>query len=1182
MNSHTRRRSFALFTCLSTTGLMSLLVLYSSAYGGTGGASEPYFGALEAAGGTPVVLNEVMAANGAAVRDPQGEYDDWVELHNASDAPVNVGALYLTDDAKAPTRWRIPTNNPNATTIPAHGFLVVWTDGETADAGLHANFRLDTDGDALYLFDTDGKTLLDSVEFGGQTTDVSYGRYPDATGDWQFLLSPTPGAANTPAYLGAVSELTFSPGRGFYKEPVTVTISCATPDVVIYYSTDGSEPFQMGDRGPVGTVYTQPLRIAKTTCLRAVALKQGWVPSRTQTQTYLFLAHVAQQPAYPAGFPTTWKGVTADYGMASYILSNPQYGGQLEAALLSLPTMSLVLATKDLFDAQTGIYANSGSTGVAWERPGSIELIYPDGTEGFQVNCGVRMQGGAFRSPSACTKHSFRLLFKGAYGLSKLRYPLFGPDAVAEFDTIILRGAANDGYAWGGNEQNATYLRDQFMRDLQLATGNACGHGSFVHLYVNGLYWGLYNPCERPDAAFSSSYYGGEKEDWDAFKHKGFFVSNGDRTALNLMLAQCQQAGQSYAELMKLQGKNVDGTVNPAYPCLLDLSDYVDYMIVNYWGGNWDWPWNNYWLGRDRTAASTGFKFYCWDAEDVMLTSRSPLTWNSLTDPKAGQEVGQPHAQLKNNPEYRLFFADHVHRFFFNGGILTPDPLIRRYTELAAAVEKAIIPEAARWGDQHGSSVTPQNWITMRDKTLKTYLPQRTAIVLDQFRTAGLYPTVDAPVFYINGTYQHGGHVATSDSFSVKGTNGTIYYTLDGTDPRVPGTIAGAGTSTVLVAENAAKRVLVPTAASSDAWRTDPAFNDAAWLSGSGGVGYERSSGYETLFSINVQGPMYQRNATCYIRIPFTLTANTLQGLTSLVLKVRYDDAFVAYLNGVEVQRANFTGTPAWNSTATTSCQDSDAVNLQAFDISSRIADLHTGTNLLAIQALNDSTTSSDFLNSVELSGARTATGGTTPTGISPSALPYTSALTLSQSALAKARVLNGTTWSALNEAVFAVGPVAQSLRVSELMYHPPDTGNPDDPNTEFIELTNIGSQSINLNLVQFTKGIHYTFPSFDLAAGSYCLLAKDLMAFQAQYGTTLPVVGQYAGSLDNGGEHIEMVDAVGQVIQSFDYRDDWFKTTDGLGYSLTVKNPQLTDANSLNDAGAWQAALPSPGRARP
>ena len=149
-------------------------------------------------------------------------------------------------------------------------------------------------------------------------------------------------------------------------------------------------------------------------------------------------------------------------------------------------------------------------------------------------------------------------------------------------------------------------------------------------------------------------------------------------------------------------------------------------------------------------------------------------------------------------------------------------------------------------------------------------------------------------------------------------------------------------------------------------------------------------------------------------------------------------------------------------------------------------------------------------------------------------------------------------------------------------MYHPPDTGNPNDPNTEFIELTNIANQSINLNLVRFTDGIDYTFPSFELPAGGYCLVVKDLVAFQAKYGTKLPVVGEYAGSLDNGGERLELVDAVGQVIESFTYDDSWFKNTDGSGYSLVVKDPKVSDLNRLDDEEAWRPSVTvggSPGR---
>ncbi len=145
-------------------------------------------------------------------------------------------------------------------------------------------------------------------------------------------------------------------------------------------------------------------------------------------------------------------------------------------------------------------------------------------------------------------------------------------------------------------------------------------------------------------------------------------------------------------------------------------------------------------------------------------------------------------------------------------------------------------------------------------------------------------------------------------------------------------------------------------------------------------------------------------------------------------------------------------------------------------------------------------------------------------------------------------------------------GPVAESLRISEIQYHPAG-----DPNAEFIELTNVGSETVNLNLVQFTKGIQYTFPSYELSPGGYCLLVRDQAAFEAVYGNTLAVVGQYTGSLDNAGEKIELLDAAGGIIESFEYQDDWYDPTDGLGYSLTRRDPH--SSADPGDEEAWRSS---------
>jgi len=174
--------------------------------------------------------------------------------------------------------------------------------------------------------------------------------------------------------------------------------------------------------------------------------------------------------------------------------------------------------------------------------------------------------------------------------------------------------------------------------------------------------------------------------------------------------------------------------------------------------------------------------------------------------------------------------------------------------------------------------------------------------------------------------------------------------------------------------------------------------------------------------------------------------------------------------------------------------------------------------------------------------------------------------VTLDASTAVKARVLSGTTWSALNETVFAVGPVAESLRITEIMYHPTA-----DPNAEYIELTNIGAETINLNLARFTSGVDFTFPSIELAPGSYLLVVRDVTAFEAEYGQGFDIAGEYAGNLNNAGERLVLQDAAGQIIHDFRFRDAWYGITGGLGFSLTVREPGVTGANAWGDKSVWR-----------
>lgn len=1022
----------------------------------------------------------------------------------------------------------------------------------------------------------------------------------DTTADTSFLILPeliagsldplqppayygggkaTPGWINgAPSSLGQVEDTQFSVNRGFFTAPFAVEITTATPGATIRYTTDGSTPSDSH-----GSVYTGPLAISATTTLRAIAVKPGWDSTNVDTHTYLFLDDVITQSADgspPPGWPaSSGTNQVLDYGMDPEIVNDPDpnIGGpaSVKAALAALPAVSINTDMSNLIGPQ-GIYSNPGNRGFGWERPASLEWINPpddanpNGTSEFQIDAGLRLRGGFSRSTDN-PKHSFRFFFRGDYGSPKLEYPLFGRRGAQVFDQIDFRTAQNYSWSFGGDDRN-TFLREESTRQAQLDMGQPGSRVRYFHLYLNGQYFGLFNLDERTEADFAETYFGGDSSEWDVVKNEqtanytvGATDGNLDAWLDLWNKGKTHRASPTNANYFRLMGRAADGVTPTADPVLLDPDNLIDYLLLTFWTGNLDGCTSlflgndraNNWFGSRRRIGNPGqgFRFFAHDFEHSFFNVNEDRTGPFTAANESNFAYSNPmflHQDLIGNAEYRLRWADRIHKHLFNGGALEPTAWQNRINGLAASVEPAIIAESARWGDAKvEDEKTKQTWLNAQNDLLN-YLPQRAPVVLNQLRADGLYPAVDAPVVTPFGGYQESG----VEVVMAAPTGGALHYMPDGSDPRAVGGALKAGALTYIPATT--NEALVPWSAGGwkylyngtnqgTSWRV-PAFNDASWPSGTAELGY--GDGDETTIIPIVEVSAGQKAATAYFRRTFTVS--NPGEITYLNASVEYDDGFALYLNGTRVG-GTLPENPAFNFYTQNAIEDTVA----AIQIDPAL--LVAGTNVLAVEIHQAFGNSSD----ISMNASLISTRSTTPTPLF---------LTGAGERKLRTRALSAGTWSALSESTFLLDTDPASpanLAIAEIHYHPADpspaeitAGFTDANDFEFIELLNTGTRHVDLHGVYFYGAVSFDFSGAltgrTLAPGARVLVVANLDAFQLRYGSGLPVAGQFSGSLNNAGEALVLYTPADSPIRGVTYDDaaPWPVAADGSGVSLVRRHP--------------------------
>ena len=506
-------------------------------------------------------INELMQSNVECIMDDIKEFpDSWVELYNPTDAAINLKDYKISNKNKVKKAWQLPDQQ-----VPAGGYVIIYCDKEgKEDNRLHADFRLESGkGCTLYLFKDKDAEPVDSLPADMKkmpAPDVAFGRETDGADKWGYQVTPTPGKANTGEICDAKHILgapVFGKEGFVTSDDAAFQLELSLPDgapegTVIRYTTDGSEPTSKS------TKYTSPINIGKTKVIRAKLFCDGWLSPMSTAQSYIF---------------------------------HPRE--------ITLPIFSVQTNDKYLNDKEIGLFANNNSKEDKkthdWRRPVMIEFFPAEGNNSAFNQLGeTRIQGGQSRSNAL---KSMVFYANKRFDPDHKRYSYeFFPDqkpGITEFKSFSLRD--------GGNDFGDLYFRDLIIQRTMAGHVDLdwqAGHSAV--LYINGEYMGMLNIRERSNEDnIYSNYNDLEDIDMVEISHEKIdnvdqfleeFKGSEDETFYNAFKAFYSEKGHTKAE----------------YEQWMDVSEYLNIMIMNLFYGNIDFPGNNivFWRPNDDDTES--------------------------------------------------------------------------------------------------------------------------------------------------------------------------------------------------------------------------------------------------------------------------------------------------------------------------------------------------------------------------------------------------------------------------------------------------------------------------------------------------------------------------------------------------------------------------------------------------
>jgi hypothetical protein len=1106
-----------------------------------------------------VILSEFLAINEGGLEDEDGDLSDWIELFNDGTDAVALEGYSLTDDETRLDKWLLP-----ARVLSPGDYITVFAskkDRAVGEGEWHANFRLSRGGEYLALVRPDGTIAQEyKPEYPAQEGGFSYGvaREGDQLKATYFAL-PTPGEENQSPVDAPILAPEFSVGSQTFGDAVEITIGSNLASGMIRYTTDGALPTVSSPE------YSAPLSFTETTHLRARVFVAGVEQGGAITSaSYVKLALDSNLTGIEP--PTDF---TSD--LPIIVLENYS-GGSIPA-----PQRTFKFTHVNVFlpDPETGRSSLASA---------------PD----LMLRAGIRKRG------------------QSSAGFSKPQYRLeIWDEHDEDFDVSLLGLPSESDWVLNGPWTDKSLIRNPLAFDLGRQFGLLAPRTTHFEMFLNTNggdltsrdYVGVYILMEKikagPDRVDITRLDSSIAEEPDVsggylmrFEPPGIISSSTRITGWRsieildpdpISKAQKDWMGNfmdSFEEALK--GDNFADPEN-GYAKYVDVESCLNQLCIAELTRDQDAYVRSHYMHKDRGGKLTMGPL--WDLNLILDTgccfdNRNTRGWQ-YKDPynRGRRDHGSEPDWWVRFLEDKEFEQKFIDRWFeLRSGVLQVDNLFACIDAHAAPLAESAERNFLKWKNLGSSNVgfpTPstKTWAEQIDK-VKSWVMRRMEWIDSEFMSVPeLTPS--------------GGTIDVDTIVTAK-ANHTIYYTTDGSDPRMSGgeinptaqMLDGTSAADVTLFEPGAEWKYLDTGTdlgssavtdgaagySTDNWK-HPDYNDGTWQSGLSELGYGDGGTEATVVSFGDETA--SKFITTYFRKEIEI--QHAGAFTELVADLQYDDGAVIYLNGKEVARPGMPeGDIEFQTGATKSRGGSDEREFEALTLDP--AQLREGRNVLAVELHQFNATNSDISFNLGSRGKR---------------LPVDANNTFSigQTTLITARAKDGDDWSASARESFLVGatPAAKgNLVISQIMYRPPDAsvteeaaGFSNRDNFEFLQLENIGSSPINLAGVKITGGVTFAFPLSALnllAPGSRATVVRNQAAFQARYGAELAVAGEYEKRLANSGDQLAIFDASGNTIHDFTYDDNapWPEEADG-GASLVLKTPSADPDHGLPES--WRAS---------